>query len=39
MKKKWLAIPAVVTLGLVAALVYLPQLTRFWLANRPQPFH
>jgi hypothetical protein len=36
MKKKWLVIPAVVALSLVAALVYLPELARFWLAHRPR---
>jgi hypothetical protein len=37
MKKQWLVIPAVVVLGLVAALVYLPELARFWFAHRTQP--
>jgi hypothetical protein len=37
MKKKWLVIPAVVSLAVVAALAYLPALARFWLAHRPQP--
>lgn len=37
MKKKWFVIPAVVLLALAAALVYLPELVRFWLAHQPQP--
>ncbi|CAH0171473.1 hypothetical protein SRABI118_01006 [Massilia sp. Bi118] len=37
MKKKWFAIPAAVVLGLLVALLYAPELARFWLANRPQP--
>jgi hypothetical protein len=37
MKKKWLVIPAAVVLGLVVALLYLPELARFWMAHRPQP--
>lgn len=37
MNKKWLVIPAVVLLGLVAALFYVPELARFWFARRPQP--
>ncbi|MFC5548912.1 S41 family peptidase [Massilia aerilata] len=36
MKKKWLAIPAVL-LVLVAALPFAPELARFWMAHRPQP--
>jgi hypothetical protein len=37
MKKKWLVIPGVVLLGLVSALLYVPELARFWIAHRPQP--
>ena len=37
MKKKWIVIPAVVLLGLVGALLYFPELARFWMAHRPQP--
>jgi hypothetical protein len=37
MKKKWLVIPAVVLPGLVAALLFMPELAGFWLAHRPQP--
>jgi hypothetical protein len=37
MKKKWLAMLAVVLLGLAAALLYVPELARFWIAHRPQP--
>jgi hypothetical protein len=37
MKKKWLVIPTVVLLGLVVALLYVPELARFWFAHRPQP--
>jgi hypothetical protein len=36
MKKKWLVIPAVVLLGLVAALPFVPDLVRVWMAHRPQ---
>lgn len=37
MKKKWLVIPAVLLLGLAAALLYMPELARFWFSHRPQP--
>ena len=37
MKKKWIVIPAVVLLGLLAVLPFLPDLARFWLKHRPQP--
>jgi hypothetical protein len=37
MKKKWFVIPAVVLLGLFAALLYFPELARFWMTHRPQP--
>jgi hypothetical protein len=37
MKKKWLVIPAVVLPGLVVALLWVPELARFWIAHRPQP--
>jgi hypothetical protein len=36
MKKKWLVIPAVVLLGLFVALLYVPELARFWFSHRPQ---
>jgi hypothetical protein len=36
-KKKWFAIPAVVLLGLFAALPFLPDLARFWFTHRSQP--
>jgi hypothetical protein len=37
MKKKWLAIPAVLLLGLVVTLLFIPELIRFRDSRRPQP--
>ena len=37
MRKKWIVIPTVVSLGLLAALPFLPDLARFWFKNSPQP--
>jgi hypothetical protein len=37
MKKKWIVIPAVMLLGLVAALLYVPELIRFWDSHQPRP--
>ncbi len=37
MKKKWLVMSAVVLLGLLGALPFLPDLARFWLTHRPEP--
>jgi hypothetical protein len=37
MKKKWIVIPTVVVLGLVAALLFAPELARLWMTHQPQP--